>query len=219
MVALTLIISKINLGSCQVLTLVKSTTILQKSMNQKFIIISGSSGSGKTSVFQFLLDNVSNYNYPQRYTTRAEKGGEVTTETKAVSNAKFLELIKMKKMLCYWERMLNGVLYYYGFNSPDHLNKKSILSANNAFVRELKLNKIDGIKATDCYILFVDALESVRRDRVLLRTPEMHPTELEERMKDNGEDIKQLSDLVIENNTQNKEEFKRLVLNTFINLY
>lgn len=170
------------------------------------VVIGGSSGAGKTTTVRLLrevakLDGrlASRLAFPRRFTTRASRREEDLEESRPVSRPEFQQMVHQGQIDVVWERPMPGAWdepELYGFAA--HQCPVAVLSANNALLRnpEAVAAAYDAMR-----IVVVEAPAEVRLKRLLARSPEMPAAEVQQRVLDEGVDIRAKADVVISTRT------------------
>lgn len=124
---------------------------------RKIIVISGTSGAGKTTLIHKLKLEYPNIKYVKSYTTRLQRPGE--EDYNFLTRDEFEEKIKLNELLEYEEYCGN----YYG--TPKlKLNSNYLLDIERNGVRNL--NKIKNNKEEDWYFIFIEVNMDILKSRL-----------------------------------------------------
>ncbi len=179
----------------------------------KILIIAGTSGSGKNSIMQGVLDKCENCVKLITATTRSPRGGEVHGEDYYfITKEEFLAGIKDGKIPEYWHA--EDTDRYYGTHLPD-LDKKA--NKNKVIVAQVQAEGIRYFKDNfdTIVVLVVAGSEEELIDRIESRQ-NIHEAELEERMalaSREMEEFKSLCDYTVSNPNGKLDEAVDEVIN------
>lgn len=170
------------------------------------LIIVGSTCSGKTSLVRSLREIYKeDLIIPLRYITRPQRKNDDLVENQPVPTEVFQGLIADNKIDVWWKRPMEGDrIELYGFETVTNPeNKLRIYSANNAILRDKEAH----IKNVGAYkVLAIKADHKARVKRLYKRSPDLKPEEVEYRLGDDGSDVINMADYVIDNSEVTLEE-------------
>jgi ribose 1,5-bisphosphokinase PhnN len=170
------------------------------------LIIVGSTCSGKTSLVRSLREFYKEeLIIPLRYITRPQRKNDDLVENQPVPTEVFQGLIADNKIDVWWKRPMEGDrIELYGFETVTNPeNKLRIYSANNAILRDKEAH----IKNVGTYkVLAIKADHKARAKRLHKRSPDLKPEEVEYRLGDDGSDVINMADYVIDNSEVTLEE-------------
>lgn len=173
-----------------------------------YLIIIGSSGSGKTTAVNSIRDR-QDVEVPMRYITRPSRLNDDTGENSYVSQDEFEAMVKVGKISIHWRRELDGGrIERYGF-ARSVRNKKTVLSANNALLRDKNQTIEELLKSSR--VVFMYAPEVIRKDRIRRRSPDMKNNEFKKRIEDDGSDVAKLSDYKIDTNENDIQKVSKML--------
>lgn len=163
------------------------------------LIVVGSTCCGKTSIVRGLREFYGKkIIIPLRYITRPQRANDDLVENQPVPMKKFQELLRNYEIDVWWKRPMEGDrVELYGFETVKNPeNKFRVYSANNAILRdkEAHLKNIGTYK-----VLAIKADHNVRVARLHKRSPDLSQKEVEYRLSDNGIDVIEKADFVIDN--------------------
>lgn len=139
-------------------------------MYNRPIILIGKSGSGKTTVTNYLVDNF-NYHQITTYTSRPRRECEPVDAYHFISNEKFNELKDSSFFAEYYEKMLNdGEAIQYGSAKSDYenLDSQNIIILTPDGMR----NAIKSIGVMNVSVIYLKASDNVLRERLNYRNSE-----------------------------------------------
>lgn len=189
-------------------------------MYNRPIILIGKSGSGKTTVTNYLVDNF-NYNQIITYTSRPRRECEPVDAYHFISNEKFNKLKDDSFFAEYYEKTLNdGEVIKYGSAKSDYenLDSQNIIILTPDGMR----NAIKSIGVMNVSVIYLKASDDVLRERLNYRNSESeinYESRLaQERLDFDG--IEPECDFVINCNNLSIETIANLIHNyCFNNLY
>lgn len=184
------------------------------------LIVVGSTCSGKTGLVRALRDFYGDrLIIPLRYITRPQRQNDDLVENRPVPNEVFQDLLDKKLIDVWWKRSMEGDrVELYGFATAENpKNKLRIYSANNDFLRDEQahLENIGNYK-----VLAIKADHKIRAERLHKRSPDLRMEEVEYRLGDDGIDVIEKADFVIDNSYISIEEAcrqSREIIDSFLN--
>lgn len=171
----------------------------------KRVIIVGESGAGKSTLVAILRTLVfkspslsEQINFPIRYCSRKARVTEDRRETTLVGRAEFQQLVEQGAISIWWTRQLEQAWdesHYYGFAQTRHPTQ--VLSANSAFflMPRDRLNPL----LRDALVVYVTAPAEARAARLIARSPEIGKDEIDARVAEKIQHVRDRADLVIQN--------------------
>lgn len=176
------------------------------------LIVVGSTCSGKTGLVRSLRDIYGErLIIPLRYITRPQRQNDDLVENRPVPNEVFQDLLDKSLIDVWWKRAMEGNrVELYGFETVENpKNKLRIYSANNDILRDEQayLENIGSYK-----VLAIKADHKVRARRLQERSPDLSLEEVEYRLGDDGLDVSEKADFVIDNSNISLEEMHRQAL-------
>lgn len=169
------------------------------------LIIVGSTCSGKTGMVRKLRDFYGDrVIIPLRYITRPKRKNDDLVENCPIPLEEFHNLVKNGKIDVWWKRPMEGRrVENYGFKASAPSEKLRIYSANNAIMRDTGAH----LEALGEYkVLAIKADHEVRVERLSKRSPDLGIKEVEYRLGDDGSDVIEKADFVIDNTHISMEE-------------
>lgn len=189
-------------------------------MHNRPIILIGKSGSGKTTVTNYLVDN---YDYKQitTYTSRPRRECEAVDAYHFISNEKFNELKNKAFFAEFYKKVLNdGKLIQYGSAKSDYENFNSqniiILTPNGM------RNAVNALGISNVSVIYLKVSENILNERLNFRNSESE-TNYKSRLNREHIDfdgIEPECDFVINGDNLSVETIAELIQNyCFDNLY
>ncbi len=126
------------------------------------IVLAGHSGSGKDHLLKYLINN--NLFYSPKITTRPPRQGEVNgREYYYTNNTKFVNLIHIGEMKIYQPFVIKNDIWFYGISEENFKN-------NDVFIlTPYEISLLSEKKRKECYIIYIDINEDIRKKRLLER--------------------------------------------------
>ncbi len=157
-------------------------------MQKRFIVIVGTSGSGKTTIINLLKERHPEFFFPSAFTTRTQRPGEIPGTTyDFISRNEFEQHIESGELL---QWAINHSKEYYGM-----LRKpvQDALEAGKVIVREMSIAGVQDTLNTDLHdhvysIFLTPPSLDLMRQRILKRS-HLDEEEIERRMNSSKKEI------------------------------
>lgn len=183
-----------------ILTAIEASTIIAMDRSKllkgvRSVALIGSSGAGKTTLVRAVraLEHP-HIAIPKRLITRPQRQGDDLEENRHVSLETFQNMVDCDLLSPHWKRtMENGRTERYGFEKTNP-HQLPVFSANNDYVRDLPRSYLD-----QCLVVGIFAPDSVRKQRLQRRSPDLTSSEREYRLGDSSYCMIPYCDLLIEN--------------------
>ena len=184
---------------------------LQHLKNIQAIVLIGSSGAGKTTLLNEIRGKCTQVSIPRRFITRAARLNEDDEENIHITKELFEEKVEKGEISCAWTREFeNDRKEYYGFENVS--SNLPVFSANNSFLYSEAV-----YKNPNYLIISVYAPEDIRKNRLLLRSPDLSLEELKIRVDDPYKEAVNLAHIVVHNYGEFEKRSSKFELVTFIN--
>lgn len=159
-------------------------------MKKRFIVIVGTSGSGKTTIINLLKERHPDFFFPSAFTTREKRPGEIPGTTyDFISRAEFEAHIENGELL---EWAINHSKEYYGM-----LRKpvEEALNAGKTIVREMSIAGLEDTLKTDLadqvYSIFLTPPSLELMKQRIMKRSHLADEEIERRMESSKKEIEE----------------------------